>query len=282
MGRTTGESGSLCIQKHHCISLICYNMCFRNWQLSLTQVFLLNGCIPLLIAIPPIWHLNEIYNHGVNETSSSTHSSITENHKQLRQSQSFLGHVYAIWETFQLRAVWKPFIFIFIFSAMQIPNSAWTNFLVIGLKFSTFELGVTNISGSIFGFLGLVLYKQCLFHSGWRLVYKTCASANLVFSLMQVCLALRWNKTLHIPDILFAVGDTALVHLVNGVLLVPTMNLVSYLIITHSSCKNLYYVLSGCDTFSINVCSCSLCCCVPLAQRDRFLHCSLQCTTWQV
>jgi hypothetical protein len=170
--------------------------------------------------------------HDNNPNSAASATSTTSNayHNQSSSTnpsiKTLSEHACKIWETFQLRAVWKPFVFIFIFSAMQIPNSTWTNFLVIGLNFSTFELGVTTVSGTLFGFVGLVVYKQCLFHSGWRIIYKYCASLNFLFSLMQICLVLRWNKLLYIPDILFAVGDSALVHLVNGVLLVPTMNLV--------------------------------------------------------
>jgi len=47
--------------------------------------------------------------------------------------------------TLQLRAVWRPMIFMYTYYVLQIPNSAWTNSLNAGLEFSDFEIGLITI-----------------------------------------------------------------------------------------------------------------------------------------
>ena len=82
---------------------------------------------------------------------------------------------------------------------MQIPNTAMKNFLVKGLHFSDFELGLyiymhykifislsrlikgfigpqyiiglLLIGAAIFGWLGLVVYREFLFETSWRTLY---------------------------------------------------------------------------------------------------------------
>lgn len=100
---------------------------------------------------------------------------------------------------FNLNTVWRPTLFVFTYSMMQIPNTAMKNFLVKGLHFSDFELGIyiymhykifislscliksfiwfqyliglLLIGAAIFGWLGLVIYREFLFETSWRTLY---------------------------------------------------------------------------------------------------------------
>ena len=117
----------------------------------------------------------------------------------------------------QLKAIWKPMIFIFLYSCFQIPNMAMKNFLVKGLKFSDFYLGLIGIASATFGWLGLIVYKEYFFNTSWRKIYIGTTLIGLIFSLLQLVLILRYNIALGIPDIIFAVGDDAVAVLVDKV-----------------------------------------------------------------
>ena len=53
----------------------------------------------------------------------------------------------------QLRAVWQPLAFVYIYALLQIPNAATNNFLVIGLGFSDFYLGLITIGATFLGWM---------------------------------------------------------------------------------------------------------------------------------
>ena len=104
------------------LGAILYNTDEWGWGLTINQLFLLNALIPATGVVPAIWNLIEL---------AATKAAPT----LYEQWQS-------IWSTLQLMAVWWPITFIYTYNVFQIPNAAWTNFLVIGLGFSDFELGM--------------------------------------------------------------------------------------------------------------------------------------------
>lgn len=48
-------------------------------------------------------------------------------------------------------------IFIYIYDALMVPNAAWSNFLIDGLDFSDWMLGLVTIAGATFAWLGTSL-----------------------------------------------------------------------------------------------------------------------------
>ena len=98
--------------------MMLYNTPSWGWGLTIAQLLALSGLIPLTNMIPSFWSLQEIANKN----------HITPTFVEIYQN---------IFDTLQLRAVWYPMIFIYSYYIMQIPNGAWTNFLVEG-KFETF------------------------------------------------------------------------------------------------------------------------------------------------
>ena len=90
---------------------ILYNNAEWGWGLNIANIFFLSGAIPvpgLVVAIAPF---EEIKGHKV---------------------PTFFEQCESIWQTLQLKAVLLPVAFIFTFGIFQVPNSAWTNFLVAG------------------------------------------------------------------------------------------------------------------------------------------------------
>ncbi len=89
-----------------------FNTADWGWGLTVTQLCMLVGVIPLVTLLPSLWSLEELASRkpvpSVPEIATDT------------------------WNTLKLRAVWHPTIFIFTYYALQVPNAAWTNFLVEG------------------------------------------------------------------------------------------------------------------------------------------------------
>jgi BT1 family len=79
-------------------------------------------------------------------------------------------------------------------TALQIPNAAWRSFLVEGLHFQPFELGLIAIVGSLFSSIGLIAYKRFFMGTGWRKIYIVTSTLTCIFSIMQLLLIFRVNK----------------------------------------------------------------------------------------
>jgi len=105
-----------------------------SWSFDISQIFLLNALVPTICMIGVVWPLVELA--SINAVPSTV--------EQLAE----------VWRVLQLRAVWQPMSFIYLFSVLQIPNSAWSNFLVWGLGFSDMQLGYLTITSSVVGCLG--------------------------------------------------------------------------------------------------------------------------------
>ncbi|CAM9292061.1 unnamed protein product [Choristocarpus tenellus] len=157
-----------------------------GWGLSISQLFWMNGLIPLFAVLPFTPFLYE---------------------ERRPSGDPLKKHLLEIWTLSKKLAVWRPMAFVYIYNAMLIPNAAWTNYLVETLSFSEFEIGVINIGAQVFSWMGLVMYKWCMTNMNWRDVYILTTIVGAIFSTTQLMLLFRINKSLGIPDVVFATGD---------------------------------------------------------------------------
>lgn len=183
------------------LGTLLYNTSTWGWGLTIAQLFALNALIPLFGVVPSAWWLHEL-------------SSKIPAPNLMQQFES-------IWKTLQLRAVWYPMIFIYTYGVFQIPNSAWTNFLVIGLGFTDFDLGILTICSASIFWLGMILFRALFFETSWRNIYIGTTLISALFSVGQVLLILRINVAWGIPDLYFALGDTAIVTLMQAIQNMP-------------------------------------------------------------
>ena len=110
------------------------------------------------------------------------------------------------------------------------------NFLVEGLEFTAWEIGIVSIVGSIMAWFGIMTYKRFFFASNWRIVYFWCTTLASVIALGQLILVFGLNKSVGmrigipgifptrnvpIPDIWFSMGDDVLVEFVIAVQFLP-------------------------------------------------------------
>lgn len=157
------------------LGAILYNQDEWGWGVPIWGIFLLNGFVPFLIAVPFLYHLVEA---------------------ELLEPTSIKEQVLAIWSLVQRKAVWMPGAFLYIYNLLLIQNPAWNSFLVDSLGFSDFELGLLVLVGTILSYLALVTYKQYLFHTSWRSVYIFTTLTMVFFTCMQLVLVLGWNKSI--------------------------------------------------------------------------------------
>lgn len=95
------------------------------------------------------------------------------------------------------------------------------NFLVEGLDFTAWMLGIVSIMGSIMAWFGIMTYKKFFFASNWRIVYFWCTTLATVIALGQLILVFGWHRKLGIPDIVFSAGDDVLVEFIIAVQFLP-------------------------------------------------------------
>lgn len=122
-----------------------------------------------------------------------------------------------LWQVVQRRAVWQPMLYIYVYNVFQIPNAAWNSFLIKGLHFSPFEMGMLIVAANIMNALGLWIYNACLRKASWRYIYIITTVLGLAFSSFQLILVYRVNIKAGIDDFAFGFGDNVFIAFVNGI-----------------------------------------------------------------
>jgi hypothetical protein len=183
------------------IGALVYNKDDWSWYLPINVVFFINGAFPLLFLLPFVPYLLELETGCV--------------------PKNFWQQCGDLFDTASLRAVWQPMTFVYIYNALQLTNAAWMNFLVEGLKFSAWQIGIVSVVGSVMAWFGIMTYKRFFFASNWRIVYFWCTTLAAVIALGQIILVFGWNRRMGIPDIWFSMGDDVLVEFVIAVQFLP-------------------------------------------------------------
>lgn len=183
------------------IGALVYNKDDWSWYLPINVVFFINGAFPLLFLLPFVPYLLELETGCV--------------------PKNFWKQCGDLFDTASLRAVWQPMTFVYIYNALQLTNAAWMNFLVEGLNFSAWQIGIVSVVGSVMAWFGIMTYKRFFFASNWRIVYFWCTTLAAVIALGQIILVFGWNRAIGIPDIWFSMGDDVLVEFVIAVQFLP-------------------------------------------------------------
>jgi hypothetical protein len=151
---------------------------------------------------------------------------IEEEHEEepylIEEDQSIADQLNEIWETVQLRSVWRPMAFVYVFNLFQVPNVAWQSYLQLSLNFPSWVLGMTVLLGSFMTFAGVLAYKYFFFKSSWRMIYVWTVMLTAFFSFLQLLLIFQINtKYLHLHNYLFSVGDDVISAYISGIQFLP-------------------------------------------------------------
>jgi hypothetical protein len=183
------------------VGAVVYNKEEWNWYLPIRAVFFINAAVPLVFLFPVAPYLLEL------DTNC--------------KAKNFWVQCRDLFEVVQLRSVWQPMTFVYVYNALQLTNAAWMNYLVEGLDFKAWQIGLVSVVGSIMAWFGIMTYKKFFFASNWRVVYFWCTSLAAFIALGQLVLVFGYNKQLGIPDIWFSMGDDVLVEFVIAVQFLP-------------------------------------------------------------
>jgi len=183
------------------LGAILYNKESWGWGLTTPQMFMVNAFVPFVVLFPCMVYLRET---SYNQQPLPLNAQCNE-----------------IWKAVQKRNIWQPMTFIYIYNVMQIPNSAWSTFLIEGLHFTDFSLGILSISGSVFSWIGLVVYRKFFFHSNWRQIYIWTTTFTMFFSITQLILIFGLNKKWGLSDLMFALGDDAAAEVIISIQFLP-------------------------------------------------------------
>eukprot|EP00518_Triparma_eleuthera_P022591 CAMPEP_0197566636 /NCGR_PEP_ID=MMETSP1320-20131121/34210_1 /TAXON_ID=91990 /ORGANISM="Bolidomonas sp., Strain RCC2347" /LENGTH=179 /DNA_ID=CAMNT_0043128751 /DNA_START=127 /DNA_END=663 /DNA_ORIENTATION=+ len=130
-----------------------------------TSVILLMGMIPLVVMLPLVFRFREEF-----------HPVVMTPRQQCNE----------IWKTVCSRAVWQPMGFVYLYNVLQIGNSAWKQFLVTVLGFTSVELNSLLIASYVLLYLGVMAYKYYFIKWSWRKVYIFTTAINGVLSGLQI------------------------------------------------------------------------------------------------
>lgn len=88
-----------------------YNISSWGWGLTLPQLFLLAILIPILTVMPLTYFIPELPLKVAPPT--------------------VLESFWKVWEILQTKAVWSPLLFYLVYGSLQLPNAAWSNYLIL-------------------------------------------------------------------------------------------------------------------------------------------------------
>jgi MFS family permease len=132
------------------IGAVVYNKDGWEWYLPIRLIFFINAAFPMIFLLPFVPYLLEL------DTNCSP--------------KNFYKQCLGLFHTAQLRSVWQPMTFVYVYNALQLTNGAWMNFLVEGLSFSAWQIGLISVIGSVMSWFGIMTYEKFFFGSNWRIV----------------------------------------------------------------------------------------------------------------
>jgi hypothetical protein len=142
--------------------------------------------------------------------------------EEIDSTQTIAMQLQEIWETVQLKAVWRPMAFVYIYNMLQVPNVAWQSYLQLTLHFPSWVLGLSVLLGSIMTLAGIIAYKKWFFRSSWRKIYVGTTMLITFFSCLQLVLIFQLNvKYLHMSNYFFSLGDDVIAAYINGIQFLP-------------------------------------------------------------
>lgn len=121
-----------------------------------------------------------------------------------------------VWRMVQRKSLLLPMMFVAVYKIFWLPNSAWDLFLIKGLDFSEWKMGILGLTFNIVGALGAYIYQNVLLRLSWRVVFgwslviMACMDLSQLLLLFGVTAKWGWN------DLGFMVGLTAIGGVAEG------------------------------------------------------------------
>ena len=180
---------------------VLYNQDDWGWGLPMWGIFLINAIVPVLIIAPFLYPLVEV---------------------TLEEPPPLTEQVRSIWELVQQKAVWMPCTFIYLYNVFLVQNPAWNSFLLAGLNFSNFDIGLLTLAGAVLSYVALIIYKRYMFDTSWRKIYIGTTFVCVTFSCLQLVLVLKSHVIQPIGvQLFFAMGSYGVLMFAQAIQFLP-------------------------------------------------------------
>jgi hypothetical protein len=105
---------------------------------------------------------------------------------------------------------------------LLVQNPAWNSFLVAGLDFSNFDIGMLTFAGAVLSYFALIIYKRYLFETSWRKIYFGTTAILVAFSCLQLVLVTE-SSSINPKGVqlLFAMGSYGVLMFAQSIQFLP-------------------------------------------------------------
>jgi len=163
------------------------------------QVFLLNSMVPIAIA-------------GV---------SMFIPDKNLNNAIAWRDTTRRLWSAIRKPVIFKPALFIFLICVTPGYGNAMTFFYEHELKFTPDEFGILDIMGYIVSIIGTLIYKKWLRNVSFIKIFGWALLLSFLLENTLLLLVLHVNRSIGIPDFLFALAERIVITLVGQFISMP-------------------------------------------------------------
>ncbi|XP_024517338.1 probable folate-biopterin transporter 6 isoform X1 [Selaginella moellendorffii] len=141
---------------------------------------------------------------------------------------ALLRTVHLFTATVRSPSIWKPALYIYLFSGAVCPDISeamffWMTDSKHGPGFSENFLGLVSAIGYVAMVCGILLYNTCFRFYSFRTMFKWTQVAVCLVSLPDIALVTRYNLKLGVPDHFFVLGDKALSSVIFKLQLMPML-----------------------------------------------------------
>ena len=144
-----------------------YNEPSWGWGYPMWSIFCVNALVPLFFVFPFMYRLVEVPPEYI---------------------PSVKAQISSIWMLVQRREVCRPCAFVFLYNTCLIANPAWTSYLIEGLGFIAFDIGLLVLGATFLSFFALMIYKRYFYDTPWRLLYASTTILSIAAALLQLVL----------------------------------------------------------------------------------------------
>ncbi|KAL2652248.1 hypothetical protein R1flu_020376 [Riccia fluitans] len=146
---------------------------------------------------------------------------------------SFLAHaksqLCSLWEAVKEPSIFLPTLFIFLWQATPMSDTAMLYFTTNKLGFGPEFLGRVRLVTSVASLAGVAIYNQLLKEVPLRKMFFWTTTLGSLIGLSQIVLIKGWNRDVGISDEWFAVGDSLVGTVLGQVSFMPVLVLAARL-----------------------------------------------------
>ena len=141
--------------------------------------------------------------------------------KNLNNAIAWRDTTRRLWSAIRKPVIFKPALFIFLICVTPGYGNAMTFFYEHELKFTPDEFGILDIMGYIVSIIGTLIYKKWLRNVSFIKIFGWALLLSFLLENTLLLLVLHVNRSIGIPDFLFALAERIVITLVGQFISMP-------------------------------------------------------------